>query len=100
MDNIGNTTAYPLLTISGTADSLSITDDNGVTFTYTGLSGEIKYNCFPGRRNVYSESPVTNQITNSNAEFISLNVGDNTIDVTGTSMVGVSIQFENASAFI
>lgn len=97
--NGGNYKSLPTMKISGQATTLSITDDNGIEFTFSGLNGTI----YVDSENflVYSgNNPKVNEILNSNGEFISLNVGLNTIDVTGTGFVNLEIEFIDPSAYL
>ena len=99
VENIGNYEASPLMKISGQATTLSITDDNGVNFTFNNLNGTIYVDS--KTLLVYSETTVkVNEILSSNSEFITFNIGANTIDVTGMGFVGLEIEFQNASAYI
>lgn len=99
VENIGNYEALPVMTISGQATTLSVTDDLGNEFTFNNLNGTI----YVDSENLLVYSGTTtkvNEIQSSNSEFITLAIGANTISVTGTGLVGLSVDFENASAYI
>lgn len=99
VENIGNYISRPVMIISGQATTLNILDDNGVTFTFANLNGTI--NVDSKNYLVYSgDAPKVNEIQSSNAEFITLNIGANTIEVSGTGFVDLNIEFVNASAYI
>lgn len=97
--NNGNEDSLPTMIISGQATTISIIDDNGVEFTFADLNGTIYVDS--DNLLVYSGTTTKiNEIKDSNSEFITLNVGDNTIDVSGTGFVNLNIEFKNVSAYI
>ena len=98
--NLGTHEALPVIKLSGTASSITLTDDKGNSFTYTGLSGtDIYIDC--KNRLVYSLSGSTkvNQRSNFSGKYLSLNSGSNTIDVSGT-ITSLNIDFDYRNAYL
>lgn len=101
--NFGNYKTHPVIEISGAATSLSLTDDNENTLTFSTLvvgDGTIYIDC--ENKLVYTESGgvKTNQISRFSGDFIYLNPGENTIDVSATGESGLDIKFDYRNAFL
>jgi len=99
VNNTGNYTAYPVITLTGTAATLTIADDNGNSFTYVNLSGTIYIDC--KNKLVYSVSGgvKTNRRMNLTGNYLKLNTGNNTLDITGT-ITSLAITFNNHVAYL
>lgn len=78
--NNGNYESSCVYQISADGD-VTFTHSNGDTFTYTGLNGTINIDT---KNLVVYDDLLQNQIQNFTGDFISLDVGDNLIDITGT----------------
>lgn len=93
--NLGNYEALPIISLSGTAASVTLTDDKGNSFTYGSLNGTIYIDC--DNKLVYSVSgDKVNQRSNFAGDYIKLLAGTNTIDVTGTiTSLDISFDFKN-----
>lgn len=87
--NDGTYKSLPVITLSGTADSITIGP-----FTYTNLSGTVYIDCI--NYLVYSLSGETkvNEISNFSGDFIELDPGTTNLEVTGTiTSVDVTVNY-------
>lgn len=84
INNLGTYEALPVIKLTGVASAATLTDDDGNSFTYTGLNGDIYIDC--DNRLVYSISGLNkvNERANFTGDYIKLLAGENTIDVIGT----------------
>ncbi len=93
ISNNGTYKALPLIKLTGTATSVTLTDNTGKSFTYTNLSNESVYiDC--DERLVYKDngSSKTNKRSNFTGKYIALEPGDNVLNVTGI-ITTLSIEF-------
>ena len=93
--NLGNATAEPIIKITGD-NNITIADDNGNSFTYTGLAGVLYIDC---QNYIVYDNSAVNKIANFSGDFLQLNEGENTLDVTGT-FTDVEIVFENKNRYV
>jgi phage-related protein len=93
--NRGNIESGPIITIEGVGD-VTFTHTNGKTFTYTGLNGIINID---SRNMIVYDDSLVNQITNYSGDFIELDVGTNSITITGT-FVTLNINFAKKDFYI
>lgn len=101
VQNLGTYEVLPLIKLSGTATSITLTDDAGNSFTYSGLTSgtDIYIDC--NNKLVYSISnnKKVNQRSNFSGDYLKLLSGENTINVSGNSM-NVNIEFDYKNAYI
>jgi phage-related protein len=101
VENLGTYEARPIIALeNGTATEISLTDDNGNTATFSSLSGTVYIDC--DNQIVYSLSGDTkvNEMSSFSGDFLVLNTGTNTIDVAGTSISSVDVDFDFLERFI
>jgi len=93
--NRGNIESSPLITIDGVGD-VTFTHTNGKTFTYTGLNGIINID---SRNMVVYDDSLVNAIIDYSGDFIDLDVGTNSIAITGT-FATLNINFAKKDFYI
>jgi phage-related protein len=100
ISNLGTYRALPIIVLSGTATTLTIVDDAGHSFTYSGLNGTIYIDC--EELMVYSESGgvKTNKMSYFSGSFIELIPGENSINVSGTGFVSLNISFDYRNSYL
>ncbi len=96
MTNLGNYKAKPTITLSGTTNTVTLTDDSGNSFTFENLNGTVYIDC--KYKLVYSLSGTTKVNKRANlkkgSKYLELEPGTNNIKVTGNSNpIAVKIDF-------
>lgn len=82
VENLGNFPSKPTIKITGTGNVSLAT--NGKTLTVTGLSGTINIDC---DKMIAYDDLKANKMTLTNATFLELLPGENTVTVTGTAEI-------------
>jgi phage-related protein len=105
LDNMGTYTSLPLIILSGTASTITLTDSKGNAITYTGLVNGTPVYIDCEESVVYSLNGTTpvNQMNNfseaSDKYFFELVAGSNAITINGTDL-NLTVEFKYRNAFI